>query len=164
MVFQEKKIHCRRGIRQGDPLSSLLFVLVADLLQSIVNKAMNVRILNLSIDVGYTSGFPILQYVDDTLLIMEACPRQLFALKAILNTFAIITCLKVNYFKSRMVPINVPRDRLQHMADTFQCQAGALPFTYLGLPLSLSKPTLHDCWIMVQRVEKRLISTTIFLC
>jgi hypothetical protein len=24
---------------------------------------------------GYTSDFPIIQYVDDTLLIMEACPR-----------------------------------------------------------------------------------------
>jgi hypothetical protein len=31
--------------------------------------------------------FPIVQYADDTLLIMESCPRQLFFLKAILNYF-----------------------------------------------------------------------------
>lgn len=32
-----KNIHCRRGMRQGDPLSLLL--LAADLLQSVINNA-----------------------------------------------------------------------------------------------------------------------------
>jgi hypothetical protein len=62
-------------VRQGDPLSPLLFVLATDLLQSIVNKARTEGILNLPINVGYTQDFPIIQYADDTLLIMEACPR-----------------------------------------------------------------------------------------
>jgi hypothetical protein len=158
-----KVFHYRRGVRQGDPLSLLLFILVVDLLQSILNKAKDNGILRLPLHVGYTTDFSIIQYVDDTLLIMKACPQQLFVLKAILNTFAASTRLKVNYAKSNMVPINVPPDRLKHLAATFNCRVGVFPFTYLGLPLSLQKPTVQDCMPMVTRIERRLVNTSNFL-
>jgi hypothetical protein len=156
-----KVFHCRRGVRQGDPLRPLLFVLAADLLQSIINIAKDMGLLNLPINVGYTSDFPNIQYVDDILLIMEACPLQLFTLKALLNTFA--TALRVNYYKYCLYPINVSQERLDHLAATFQCKAGALPFTYLGLPMSLTKSTINDCLTLTLRVERRLGSTSLFL-
>jgi hypothetical protein len=49
-------------------------VLAAILLQSLLNKAKDVGILKLPIRVGYTEDFPIIQYADETLLIVEACP------------------------------------------------------------------------------------------
>jgi hypothetical protein len=61
-----KVFHYQRGVRQGYTLSPLLFVLAADLLQSLPNKAKDVGILNLPIRVGYTEDFPIIQYADDT--------------------------------------------------------------------------------------------------
>jgi len=88
--------------------------------------------------------FPILQYADDTLIFMQGDARQLFFLKAILNSFAESKGLKVNYAKSMMVPINISEERFNILAQTFGCSKGTLPFTYLGLPLSLSKPTVAD--------------------
>lgn len=126
-----KVFHCKHGVGQGVPLSSLLFVLAADLLQSIVNKAKDSNLLNLPLNISGNQDFPIVQYANDTLLIMQACPKQLFVLKALLNTYADSTGLKVNYNKSVMVPINVDPARLSHLANTFHCQTRSLPFTYL---------------------------------
>jgi hypothetical protein len=85
--------------------------MAADLLQSIVNKAKDRGLLSLPIEVGYTSDFPVIQYTDDTLMIMEASSKQLFALKALLNTFADSTGLKISYAKSSIIPINVPPEK-----------------------------------------------------
>ena len=102
-----KVLHCRRGVRQGDPLSPLLFVLTADVLQSLLNHAKEDGLLQLPILCQHNQEFPILQYANDTLIFMEACDSQLSELKRLLQVFSVSTGLKVNYSKSTLVPINV---------------------------------------------------------
>ena len=100
--------------------------------------------------------FPIVQYADDTLVILQASARQLVCLKALLNTFASATGLKVNYGKSIMVPINIAEDRVDIFTNTLQCARGQFPFTYLGLPLGIYKPTVEQCLPIVNRIAKRI--------
>lgn len=121
-----KVFHCRRGVRQGDPLSPLLFVLTADLLQSVLNEAKDQGHLTLPIPTRFTNDFPVIQYADDTLIVMEASETQLNTLQNILNSFALATGLKVNYSKSQMIPINLTQEKFDQLAQSF---------TYLGLPL-----------------------------
>jgi hypothetical protein len=66
-----KKFFCKRGVRQGDPLSPLLFVECAELLQDMVNDQCQRG--NLAAPIVFEGqDFPIVQYADDTLLFMEA--------------------------------------------------------------------------------------------
>jgi hypothetical protein len=46
----KKKFFCKRGVRQADPLSPLLFVLAAELLQYIINKAAQHGIISFPVD------------------------------------------------------------------------------------------------------------------
>lgn len=158
-----KVFHCRRGVHQGDPLSPLLFVLAADLLQSIVNQASHRGILSCPLDSGLSLDFPIVQYADDTLLFLPAVASQLFCLKGLLRSFADSTSLRVNFSKSSIVPINVGADKMQHLANTFGCQVGGLPFTYLGLPLGVSKPKLVHYLPLIDKISRRLAGLSSFL-
>jgi hypothetical protein len=158
-----KVFHCKCGVRQGDPLSPLLFVLAADFLRTIFNAAKQQGILSLPVDLPHDQDFLILQYDDDTLIFMQGDARQLFFLKAILNSFADSTGLKVNYAKSMMVPVNVSEQKLNNLANTFGCSIGSLPFTCLGLPRCITKPTVADFWPLVSKCERRLVNISSFL-
>ena len=81
-----KQFKCICGVRQGDPLSPLLFVIVVDLLQSVVNDMLARGVLTLPIP-SHDTDFPIIQYVDDTIIILSAVEDQLVALKNMLHIF-----------------------------------------------------------------------------
>lgn len=151
-----KIFHCKRGVRQGDPLSPLLFILATYYFQTLLNAARDRGLHSLPVHTRQNQGFPVLHYVDDTLIFMEGDARKFFFLKALLNSFAESTGLRVNYSKSMMVPINVEESKFEVLANTFGCSKGSLPFTYLGFPMSLTKPTVADFWPLVNRCERRL--------
>jgi hypothetical protein len=140
-----------------------LFVLAADILQAILNNAMNQGQLTRPVPCTACPDFPVIQYADDTLVVMKADANQLIFLKALLHSFAESTGLVVNYHKSNMIPINMDDTRLSHFTSTIYSKKGSLPFTYLGLPLGITKPSLEYFIPMVQRVHKRLCGIVDFL-
>lgn len=157
-----KQFVCKRGVRQGDPLSPLLYVSGGDLLQSVINEALQQGILKFPIITNETD-FPVVQYADDTILLISAEMDQVVALKEILHKFGLSTGLKVNFQKSLIIPLNVDPVEVAALAAVLDCQVGSLPFPYLGLPLGTTKPCIKDLLPLVNSLDRRLTATSIFL-
>ncbi|XP_073355123.1 uncharacterized protein [Aegilops tauschii subsp. strangulata] len=157
-----RKFRCKKGVRQGDPVSPLLFVLAADLLQTVINDMFRRGLLQLPIPC-HDQDYPVVQYADDTLIILPVDKDQLLALKDMLRIFSKSTGLDVNYHKSFIIPINVDTAVMAELASAFGCQIGKMPFTYLGLPVGTTRPKILDFMPLVDCMERRMIASSSFL-
>jgi hypothetical protein len=52
---------------------------------------------------------------------------------------------------------------LEVLSRTFGCSKGSLPFTYLGLPLSISRPRAQDFMPLITKCERKLSGISSFL-
>ena len=62
-----------------------------------------------------------------------------------------------------MISINVSQEKMVHLASTFGCEIGTMPFTYLGLPMGTTKPRVDDFAPIMDRVERRLSACSTWL-
>ena len=147
-----------RGLRQGDPLLSLLFLLLMEVLSQMLKKAVGGGLLK-GFQVGRSedSGVCVshLLYADDTILFCDADPEQLLYICMVLTRFKAVIGLKVNMNKSEMVPIGEVVG-LGDFAALLLCHVGSLPLQYLGMPLGTSYKAL-GIWIpTIEKIERRL--------
>lgn len=117
-----KWINCKQGLRQGDPLSPYLFILVANVLQKLIKKCGLIK----HPLVAY-SPVATLQYADDTLIICQDDPAQLLLLKSLLDDFAAATGLSINFSKSTLVTLHTSGEDSQAMANILQCKLDGFP-------------------------------------
>ena len=144
----------KRGLRQGDPLSPMLFNLAVDVFQRMVQVANSV--LQRSLSNKINQAVVAMQYADDTAIIARADLDTLISFKLILRSFAAISGLQVNYTKSSFVPMNISLVDLPWIQAVMGCQQTSFPVTYLGMPLTLKRPNKQLFVPLAERVEQRL--------
>jgi hypothetical protein len=123
----------QRGLRQGDPLSPLLFNMVADTLQALLTREKD-KFYGMP-----TLHVPALQFADDTLLISEAHPFNLQGITRVLKDYGRMTGLVTNPTKSTFATIHIPQNLIPTVEKLLGCKAKPLPMKYLGLPLTIKK-------------------------
>jgi hypothetical protein len=113
-----------RGLRQRDPLSPLLFVVVMEALS---------RMLVVALEQGSMTGFAVghreseaiivnhLLFADDTLILCGAQEEQIRHLRCIFLCFEAASGLRINLGKSEIVPIGEVED-VEGLAQLLGCR------------------------------------------
>ena len=92
----------KRGLRQGDPMSPILFNIVADMLALLIKRAKADGQIRGVIPHFVDDGLSILQYADDSIIFLDHDLEQANNLKLLLCAFELLSGLKINFHKSEI--------------------------------------------------------------
>jgi hypothetical protein len=151
--FQMKK-----GLQRGDPLSPILFNIVADMLAILIKRAKADNQISGIVPHLVDEGLSILQYVDDTILFMDHDLEKARNMKLLLCAFEQLSGLKINFHKSEIFCFGAAQESLPQYIELFGCNQGAFLMRYLGIPIYYRRLS-NAYWKRVEeRFKKRLSS------
>nr|GFC39233.1 RNA-directed DNA polymerase, eukaryota [Tanacetum cinerariifolium] len=121
-----------KGLKQGDPLSSFLFILIMESLhisfQRVVDRGLFTGIkLNSMVSLSY------LFYADDVIFIGQWSELNIDTLVQVLECIYRASGLSINMCKSKIMGVNVENGKIQNAASKLGCLILKTPFTYLGM-------------------------------
>ncbi|GJX92045.1 RNA-directed DNA polymerase, eukaryota, reverse transcriptase zinc-binding domain protein [Tanacetum coccineum] len=125
-----------RGLRQGDPMSPYLFILVMEILTLLVEKRVNG-----SSDFKYHYGCKDMRltyfcFADDLIMFSHRDKDSVMVLQKAIEEFGSISGLLPNYNKSTIIFGSMDEEKKQRILSSVPFKLEKLPVKYLGMPLT----------------------------
>ena len=146
-----------RRIRQGCPLSPLLFILVIEGISLLIEDAKrNGKIKGIKI--SHQFSLTHLLFVDDVILFGLGSFEEWLAFKAILDIFCEASSMSINVNKSSFLHNDLKEDTLNGITDIlpFKVEDIRKGFCYLGYFLKPSGYLVKDWLWLVSKFEKKI--------
>jgi hypothetical protein len=143
-----------RGLRQGDPLLSMMFLLVMEVLHALIRKSDQWSLFQ-----GFGWIWILHRaslYADDLVMFITPSTADLNQTRCIFMTFEGASGLGCNLAKCQFGLIRCDEDQLIAATMILPCQVMEFPMKYLGIPLSTTK-LLKCVWqLLLDKVADKL--------
>nr|GEX70656.1 RNA-directed DNA polymerase, eukaryota, reverse transcriptase zinc-binding domain protein [Tanacetum cinerariifolium] len=144
-----------KGLKQGDPLSPFLFILIMESLHLSFQRV---------VDAGMFHGLQLcglvnlshMFYADDAVFVGQWSESNINSLVHVLECFNLVSGLKINMRKSKIMGVNVNRDKVNRAAMKLGCLVLKAPFLYLGSMVGGAMSKANAWSEVVDRVKNRL--------
>eukprot|EP00253_Pinus_taeda_P008458 PITA_08458 len=144
-----------RGLRQGDPLSPFLFIIMAEGLGRSLTSAIQTHELK-GINLHNAPTVSHQQFVDDNMIFGYSSIQEARSLNSLLNNFSVASGACINRIKSQILFFNTHPSTQRAIARILGFSIASLPSKYLGAPL-LDSAQKHSSWTsLLERLEARL--------
>eukprot|EP00253_Pinus_taeda_P033361 PITA_33361 len=147
----------QRGLRQGCPLSPLLFLLVAEGLSRLILEAKRTGLIK-GLEVAVNLFISHLLFVDDILLFTNGSLNEVKELKNILDLFMKATRMQINLKKSHFILEGFSRNECSQITAIlpFDVHTMDSPFKYLGFWLKPNSYKKQDWNWLVAKIEAKI--------
>ncbi|XP_074306260.1 uncharacterized protein LOC141641499 [Silene latifolia] len=147
----------KRGIRQGDPLSPLLFTICMDYLSRILNEVTS------RVEFNYHPlcrplKLTHLCFADDLLMFSRGDRTSIKVLLRAFASFSCSSCLEMNSDKSDIYFNGMEQGEIDYILRISGFKPGVFPFRYLGVPISHKRMGIGDCTRLIEKVVNRIRS------
>ncbi|XP_010541224.1 PREDICTED: uncharacterized protein LOC104814739 [Tarenaya hassleriana] len=149
----------KRGLRQGDPLSPHLFVLVMDVLSRLLDRAVVEGRLMLPPKCR-SPMVSHLCFADDILVFSTSSPASLAGILRLFEAFHSTSGMGLNKQKIKLFVDGDDAQGGNLLAENLGVSFAHLPVRYLGLPLSATKLGHRECANLQDIIRSRMCSWT----
>ncbi|GJW10715.1 RNA-directed DNA polymerase, eukaryota [Tanacetum coccineum] len=144
-----------KGLKQGDPLSPFLFILIMESLHLSFNNVVNVGLYN-GIQIDESLNLSHLFYADDVIFVGKWNSSNLSTIVNVLKWFYLASGLKINLNKSKLMGIGISHDVVASAAKSIGCSILHTPFNYLGVKVGGIMSRLSSWDDVIAKLSARL--------
>nr|GEV38254.1 RNA-directed DNA polymerase, eukaryota, reverse transcriptase zinc-binding domain protein [Tanacetum cinerariifolium] len=120
-----------KGLKKGDPIAPFLFILIMESLHLSFQRVVDAGLFH-GFQLGGSANLSHMFYADDAVFVGQWSEGNIKSLVHVLETFNLISGLKINMRKSKIMGVHVNSNKVNMAAQQLGCLVLKAPFIYLG--------------------------------